>query len=323
MLYDFGLLKARRLPCRIISVGNLTVGGTGKTPTVEYLAKNIRDQGQRVCIISRGYKRRQKGLVLVSDGREPLAGAENGGDEPYLLAKKLPGVPVIVDADRIRGASYAVDHFSPDVLILDDAYQHRRIARDVDVVLIDARHGFGNGFLLPAGPLREPKSALKRADCVLLTKLDKGEFTARLGDIVRNHGNAVLAGAVHRPLAFFDLDERILDLNQIAGKKVLAFSGIARPDSFYELLERLGASVVVFKRFKDHHFYTPEDKRTINALAEQHAVGCLVTTEKDKVRFSPEDFILPVWTLMIELQVSYGETDLLRVCSIPSHNNEL
>jgi len=163
-LYDkniFRSLKANQ--CKIISVGNISVGGTGKTPVIRFLADYLKEMGFKVAILSRGYRRKSKGTIIVSDGNETLANLQQAGDEPYLLARQLDSIPVIVEADRYKGARFIQDNFQPDVILLDDAFQHRRLHRDLDIVLVDASVGFGRGFLLPAGFLREPISSLKRA----------------------------------------------------------------------------------------------------------------------------------------------------------------
>jgi tetraacyldisaccharide 4'-kinase len=322
-LYDISLLKRQTVSCKVISVGNITVGGTGKTPTVEFLAKAFVNQNLRVCVISRGYKRQKKGFVLVSDGRDILTGFAECGDEPYLLAKKLLGVPVIVDENRNRAAQFAITHFSPDVILLDDGFQHRRIARDVDIVLIDSVAGFGNGWLLPAGPLRETVTSLQRAQLIVFTKFKPSAAVLSLKNRIQKNSIAPLVTMTHNPVTFIDLKDRAIALQEIKGKKILAFCGIARPNSFFNQLEGLGAKIVYRKRYKDHYEYTSRDKQALNALVVKYDAEYFVTTEKDRVRFSPEDFARPVWALVIEVALSYGETELWDICAMHKTHNTL
>lgn len=312
-LYDRGIIPQQRLPCRIISIGNITVGGTGKTPTVELIARWLVQRNIRVCILSRGYGRSTSGLMVVSDGKEVLTGSLESGDEPYLLAGKLPGVPVLVDARRIRGAAYAVRHFAPEVILLDDAFQHRRIARDIDVVLLDTVMGFGNGWLLPAGPLRESVRGLKRAQLILFTRSEQGEKLLAVSDKIRKYCNAPCAVAAHSANEFIDLDGRVLEVTHIKDKRVLVFCGIGRPESFFHSVLTLGAVVVGRRIFRDHHRYGAADKRLLNDLARKHDAEYLVTTEKDRVRFSPEDFALPLLSLVMRIEIRFGEREFWSV----------
>ncbi|MBC7187723.1 MAG: tetraacyldisaccharide 4'-kinase, partial [Calditrichaeota bacterium] len=214
-LYEAGVLRQWKLPCAVIAVGNLTVGGTGKTPMVELIARTLRDRGKRVCVISRGYKRRRRGLVVVSDGHQTLAGLEHSGDEPLMLAKKLQGVPVIVDRDRVRAGRLAIERFGAQVLVLDDAFQHRRLRPDISVVLVDAMRGFGNGWLLPAGPLREPASRLAAATVVVLTRAEGPRTDVPIVAKVRKYTRAPLLTARHVPVDLVGADGTTRELRAL------------------------------------------------------------------------------------------------------------
>ena len=315
-LYDIGILPRSAMPCKVISIGNLTVGGTGKTPTVAMMAEEMFRHKHSVCVVSRGYKRTTKGTLLVSNGSDVLAGADECGDEPFLLAISLPGIPIIVDENRVRGAHFAINTFNPNVILLDDAFQHRRIRRNVDVVLVDASAGFGNNWLLPAGPLREPLRSLKRAHVILFTRVEKNLKLSALKDIIAKHCSAPICAANHDPVVIQDLEGREVDIQAIKGRKVFAFCGIGRPASFYSLLKQLGAEIKGVRTFKDHHTYTAEDKKILVKSAKKYGAEMLITTEKDRVRLSPEYFSIPLWTLKIKMVLQFGAEEFWNECGI-------
>lgn len=307
-LYKVNIFKPKRIKAKVISIGNITLGGTGKTPAVMALAKKLNGEGRKVAVLLRGYKGKNenKGGV-VSNGSSILLSPKESGDEAYLLAERLSGVPVLVGKKRAKSARIAIDRFGAEVLILDDGFQHRRLARDLDIVLIDAANPFGNGRLFPAGILREPLSALGRADVILLTRTDeaanKEEIKKRLFKI---NPLALIIESVHQPICLLDKEGREHPLTIIKGKKVLAFSGIGRPESFEKMLKDLGAKEVVCLRYPDHHLYRQKDIREIKEKAK--GVEFLISTEKDKVRLplSPigiEDrsILPPTFFLRIEL----------------------
>jgi len=310
------LLRDFRLPTKVISVGNIAVGGTGKTPLVMVLAECFQRWGNRVVIISRGYKRKGKGVVVVSDGRRILVDRERAGDEPYLFGLKLKDVPVIVGESRHLAGWVAIRDFAPDVLLVDDGFQHLKLRRDLDIVVIDGSNPFGNGTLLPRGILREPLSSLKRAHLFCLTRVDQSHQLEHLRvQLRRINPNARLIETVHRPRRLRTLrSEQELPLAFLEGRKIFALSSLGNPDSFERTLEGLGAEIVGRARYRDHHDYTAEDLKAAWQQAKDLRSEGIVTTEKDVVRFPshfdplavPPDEI-PIFVLEIKLDIVAGE----------------
>ncbi len=274
---------ARRAAIPVISVGNLTVGGTGKTPFVAWLVRRLQLEGRRPAVVTRGYGGRAgKGPLRVSDGSGPRLDPRVSGDEPYLLARSLPGAQVIAGSDRLAGAMAAAAG-GADVVVLDDGFQHRRLARDLDLVLLDASSPFGNYWLLPAGPLREPISGLERADAVILTRSRPGETFVVIERVVRRYNPACpIVRAGSRRLGFFTL----ADEPAARPSRAVAFSGIGNPAPFLADLEAEGVEVAAVREFTDHHRYTAADWRDLESLAARHR-ATLVTTEKDLNRVPP------------------------------------
>ena len=300
-LYTNGCLAAHRLPCKVVSVGNITLGGTGKTPASLYMARLIHEAGLRVAVVSRGYKGRAEHQGgIVSDGHTLRMTPADAGDEPYLMARHLLplGIPVIVGSDRVRSGRLAVERFSTEVLVLDDGFQHMRLRRDLNLVLLDAGQPFGNGHLLPRGALREPLSALARADACLLTRCPP-TFVARIPDdgdgrdgshLPRDRRHPVFP-ATHAPFAVewiadgqINPQQRLPSLDDMASCPVFAFSGIARNDDFQASLRELGFDLRGWRAFGDHHFYFREDLSAIESLAVRQGAELMVTTEKDRVK---------------------------------------
>jgi len=264
----------------VISVGNLTVGGTGKTPLVAWLAERLLELGRRPAILSRGYGGSAgAGPVVVSTGGGPRVSVEQAGDEPFLLARRVSRAVVVVGSDRRRGALAAANE-NADVLILDDGFQHRRLARDLDIVLLDADAPFGNRRLLPAGTLREPPSALARADLLVITRSRREGAHPEIERVVRRFNpGAPLLCADHRTLGFFDSRGR----QATAPQHALAFCGVGNPVRFKADLEQLGLRLSDFVPFPDHHPYSEAEIRSLERRADELAAP-LVTTEKDLVR---------------------------------------
>jgi tetraacyldisaccharide 4'-kinase len=281
----YGLPGAvRRADLPVISVGNLTVGGTGKTTMVAWLVRRLQERGRRPAVVSRGYLGRAgRGPLVVSTGEGPRVEARVSGDEPYLLARGLPGAIVVAGSDRLQGCRAAAEA-GADVVVLDDGFQHLRVGRDLDLVLLDAHNPFGNYRLLPAGSLREPASGLSRADLVVITRSRSKESFEVLERVVRRyHREIPILRSAHRCAGFFDPDGNAVD----RPSRVVAFCGIGNPENFLTDLEAQGVRVAAFRPFRDHHAFTAEDWKALVGLASAHGAS-LLTTEKDLVRLTPE-----------------------------------
>ncbi len=268
-----------RAPLPVVSVGNLAAGGTGKTPLVAWIARRLLAAGCRPAVVTRGFGGRAgKGPLVLSDGGGPRTAWDECGDEPYLLARALPGVAVVVGSDRVAGAAAAAG-IGADVAVLDDGFQHRRIARDLDLVLLDARSPLGNGRLLPVGPLREPPSSLARASALVATRAGGGDAAAVL-EVARRHapGVPVFLGS-HRFAGF--VDARGVETGKPG--RAVAFCGVGDPVPFLAEIESEGVLVAAARVFPDHHPYSPRELRGLARLAARHG-AVLLTTEKDLVR---------------------------------------
>lgn len=297
-LYDRGVLPRVRIGRPVVSVGNVTVGGTGKTPLVMLVAKLLLEAGHRPAILSRGFGGRPaRPILVVSDGNRILAGPEAAGDEPVLMARTLPTVPVLTGPDRAKTGAAAIDRFGANVLILDDAFQHRRLVRDLDIVLTDIRLPFGNGSLLPAGPLREPAQALDRAQIVVRTGSEE--------EVRRAPAVASELRGYRRPCELIRGDGRERHpATALSGKRVLAFAGLGRPDDFRKTLRALGAEVEVFLPYADHCPYRRADVAAISEKAAAAGANLIVTTEKDAVRLGHyPDFLERTFQLRIDMDI--------------------
>lgn len=303
LAYRFGLLRSYRLPRPVVSVGNLTLGGTGKTPMVAYLADRLIASGKRVVVLSRGYGGSAgKGPCLVSDGRSILEPAEVAGDEPLLLARKVPGLMVVVGSDRYRGARFAMEDLDPDVFILDDGYQHLRLKRDLDILLLDAKNPFANGCTLPGGFLREPVFAARRADLVLYTR--SGSVETPLAPLFGKptcRSDHRIAG-----LAPLEGGDRV-EFSLLKDRRVTAFSGIADPAAFFDLLEREGVRLTATISFADHARYGEEEIAAICRVRDASRSTHLITTEKDAVKLAPHAQKLGL-TLVTLLEIRFEES---------------
>jgi tetraacyldisaccharide 4'-kinase len=307
-LYGEGILKRERLPCKVISVGNITVGGTGKTPVTLYIADLLKRMGLKVAVISRGYGgRAEKRGGIVSDGETVKMKPDEAGDEPYLMALKLKGVPVVVGRDRVRTGRLALRMFGSDVLLLDDGFQHVRLKRDIDLLLLDAANPFGNGHLLPRGILREPLSQLGRADAFVLTQSGTGTTSPEALSYFQRiaAGRPIFGGARIPDQLVGNGDGETYPLDFLKDRKLLAFSGIARNESFREMLARLGGNIVEFLSFPDHYCYSDEDLRSIAGLGDSQGAEFLITTEKDYVRIRESQKKL-FNLLVLKMVISFG-----------------
>lgn len=286
LLYDGGILRVHRVGAPVVSVGNLTVGGSGKTPLVEYIVERLLEERRIVAVVSRGYKRSTRGTVVVSDGRSILASADESGDEPFQIARRYPAVRVVVDEKRVRGAEYAVRELGASVIVLDDGYQHRSIARDLDILVVDVERPPQETAMLPAGYRREPLSAVKRAHAIVYSRWSVGP-----GVRVEEY----FAGITRAPRfkAVFSADYAVPVTGgprglarSLSGKKCLGFCGIARPDVFRKSLVECGAALKDFLTYPDHYAYTLGDVDRIVKRGIDLGVELFATTEKDAVRLS-------------------------------------
>lgn len=285
LFFDLELLRSVSLSVPVVSVGNISTGGTGKTPFVGMLAAKVRGRGKKVAVVSRGYGRKTSGYVVVSNGYQRCAEAFASGDEPALLANSLDGVVVVVDEIKIRGASNVIRDFNPAVVILDDGFQHRALRRTHDIVLMSADELLGPSQLLPAGYRREPFSSLKRADLIVLTRCRTlGEFE-QASRVLEKRIRKPVAGMGVRAAGIVHLwsNQRVAD-DELKGKSVVAVSGIARPESFEETASSLGLNILRHLRYPDHHWYQMKDVERFRSVVRETDAGMIVTTEKDAVR---------------------------------------
>ncbi|PDH29266.1 MAG: tetraacyldisaccharide 4'-kinase [Puniceicoccaceae bacterium MED-G30] len=340
--YENRILRNKPLGCLVVVVGNLTVGGTGKTPVVEKFARTLQQRGRRVAILSRGYKSKQEPLLkklwrklthgeedpprIVSDGEKVLLDSEIAGDEPFMLASNLPGVAVLCDKNRVKAGSYAIRRFGCDTLILDDGFQYLPLKGRLNLLLVDKTNPFGNQHLLPRGILREPINHLSRADYIFLTKSD-GAPDEALTELIREHNtNAEIIECAHTPQYLEPVGggER-LPLDALKAANIVSFSGIAVPESFENMLDARGARILYNKRFLDHHRFTRHEMEAIyRKAAEFEDLQMIVTTEKDAVRlFDDMKPPVPLYFLRLEIEILSGEEDFeqaaSRIC-LPRNN---
>lgn len=324
-LYRRRYFRPASMGCLAISIGNLTVGGTGKTPVVELLARALHRGGRRVAILSRGYKSVPKPIAVrlwekvfkrrdlfaprvVSDGTSLLLDSRVAGDEPFMLANNLPGVVVLVDRDRVKSGLFAVREFGSDTLILDDGYQYVKMRRAIEIALIDRQAPFGNGFLLPRGTLREPPVNLRRATHIFITKCDGSPNDDLISEIRRHNRTAGIIECTHRPVLLRNfITGETLPLATLRGWKVGTICGIAMPESFEGALRGLGADISVAKAYTDHHRYTQREIETFIRRCVRRGVDAIITTEKDAVRIprilEPE---VPLYYLRVEIEILRG-----------------
>ena len=314
LLYRCGLKRRYPLGVQVISIGNVTAGGTGKTPVTEIFARTLAAEGRKVAILSRGYRRKEAPWwqrvftqvidppLVVSDGKRVLLDSATGGDEPYMLASNLPGVAVVVDRDRVKAGRYAVKKLGCNTIILDDGFQYQKLRHSVEVVLVDATNPFGNGNMLPRGILREPARHLKRADIIFLTKC-RGDVGAVVEEVRQYNKTAEIVACRHAPKVLRDVWSREeFPLGWLEGKTVCTLSGIASPKGFENSLRHLGAKVVWCERYADHHRYdASEILYALNRTADMGS-DALVTTEKDAVRF-PRFETSPVRCLYLRIAI--------------------
>lgn len=335
-LYEHRILRNKPLGCLVVVVGNLTVGGTGKTPVVEKFARTLHERGRKVAILSRGYKSKKEPLAkklwrilthgeeapprVVSDGKNVLLDSDVAGDEPFMLAQNLPGVVVLCDKNRVKAGSFAIRRFGCDTLILDDGFQYLPLKGRLNLLLVDKTNPFGNQHLLPRGILREPIKHLSRASYIFLTKSD-GVRDDALMELIREHNSeAEIIECAHQPqfLQAVESDER-LPLDALKGARIASFSGIASPESFENMLRGYGAEIRYNQRFLDHHRFTRYEIQHLYKKAGSADLDMIVTTEKDAVRlFEDIKAPIPIYYLRLEIDILSGEEDFdaaaARIC---------
>ncbi len=325
-LYRSGLKSREKLPCCVISIGNITVGGTGKTPTAQKMAVIIKNMGYRVVILNRGYRSHWgKDIGVVSNGEKIFMTAYEAGDEAYLMAKTLPGVPVVIGKNRAVTGRYAVEKLGAEVIIMDDGYQHWQLERDLDVVLVDTLNMFGNGCVLPRGTLREPLKNLDRGDLFLLTKTDQSSKISRLqlrNTIEHYNGNAPVVESVHHPKNFVEIADwykginvSVKELEDLKGKDVMVFSAIGNPSSFEQTLISIGLNILEAVRYPDHHDYGMLEMQYINERASSLKAVAMIATAKDAVKI-PTEFIysereIPLYILNMDICITEGRDKFL------------
>ncbi len=331
------IFRDRTLGCQVVSIGNLTVGGTGKTPVVEVFARALQQAGRRVAILSRGYKSTPRPLwqrilakvtfredqippKVVSDGQSLLLDSEQAGDEPYMLASNLKDVVVLVDKDRVKSGRYAISRFGCDTLLLDDGFQYLALKSRLDICLIDRNAPFGNHFMLPRGTLREPITNLKRADYVFITKSSE-RGSKKLRKAIRQFNEtAEIIECTHHPLYLQDVfTGEKHELKTLHELEAAAISGIAVPESFEDGLRRLGVNILYAKRYADHHRYTQQEIINMINRSLKRGAKAILTTEKDAVRFPKIDRRdIPIYYLRVEIRIVAGAKDfddaVARIC---------
>lgn len=326
-LYRTGLASRFPLGCQVISVGNVTVGGTGKTPVVEILARTLKEEGRNVAILSRGYRKKEKPFLerlfggealspprVVSDGKRVLLDSELSGDEPFMLASNLPGVAVIVDKNRVKAGRYAIRHFGCDVLILDDGFQYMKLKHSHEIVLVDSTNPFGNGNLLPRGILREPAESIRRADFIFITKSD-GNTDALRARLRSMNEKAEIAECRHRPRYYKNaFSSEVLPLEAVKGMKVVTLSGIAAPLSLEKSVAKMGAKILSRERYPDHYRYKAQDIIDVINSADELKADAILTTEKDAVRLPRLEYPkVPIYYMRMDIEIIKG-FDNFRQC---------
>ncbi len=301
-LYKKGIFKTFSLGAKTVSIGNLTVGGTGKTPLVAFAAETLFEAGEKVCVLTRGYGRKNtKKRVVVSDGEKILAGAKEAGDEPVELAGKLSGKAVIIaDANRAEAGRWAREKFAVTAFVLDDAFQHLRVERDLDIVCIDATNPFGNGKILPSGILREPLENLKRADAVVITRANLIEEIENLKLQITNYTDAPIFISHNKFSKFIQINNSAkkekTQHSALSTQHSLAFCALGNPENFFGQLRRENFKLTATEIFPDHHFYSPKDIAKLEKKARKSGADVLITTAKDAVKLSGSEINFPVFT---------------------------
>ena len=301
IFYETKILSTKSLKCKVISIGNITVGGSGKTPTVEYLSKLLQSKGHKVGIISRGYKRKSKSTIVVTDGKKKPESWEHVGDEPFLLAHKLENIPIVVGASRYKAGSMMIKKFQPDVILIDDGFQHLSLHRDLDIVLVNSNDKESDHKLIPSGKLREPISNIDRADLIIITKSNIHQPSNYLKNKIENFNRPIIYNEIQIEDLLQYKNNEINKLEKIANKKVYLFSALGDNESFKKIMDNTDAEIVGHSKYLDHHHYTSDDLKDI----EQKAIKCnaefLITTEKDLVKINSQYNKIDIYAVRMKM----------------------
>jgi len=341
-LYHTRIIRHRAIGCLVVSIGNLTCGGTGKTPVVEVFARTLSQKGRRVAVLSRGYRSREKRSFftmlrqkfsskhmevpprVVSDGQNLLLDSMTAGDEPYMLASNLKNVVVLVDKDRVKSGLYAIEEFQTDTLILDDGFQYLKLKPHINIMLVDSTSPFHNHHVLPRGLLREPIKNTRRADYIFLTKSNGGNHLRHLRSFIRKHNRrAEIIECCHKPLYLEDVydKENRKKLDILKGRRIAALSAIASPESFETFLSELGGNIICHRHFADHHRFRQQEMIDFINDAKRQNAELIVTTEKDAVRMPRLDRRdIPLYFLRVEIDILSGQENfdqcISRICFV-------
>ncbi len=307
--YRSGLFSISQLPVPVISVGNITTGGTGKTPLVDWVCRVLAGDGYKTCVLTRGYRRSNPEVqVVVSDGTRVLADARQSGDEPFLLARNLLGVAaVIANADRVAAGHWAIQNFGTSAFVLDDGFQHLRISRDLDIVTIDATNPWGDGALLPHGRLREELSGLSRANCIVITRAEQIESLDYLKKSIQRYTPAPILTSRMVTSRLRTIHGDVVDKSRLSNEPVGAFCGIGNPASFFTHLQREGAKLTLTHAYPDHHVYKQFEVDQLAARAKAAGATALVTTAKDAVKLDALSIALPCYVLEVEVAIDQSD----------------
>ena len=314
-VYAWGLLSTGRLPCPVVSVGNVTLGGSGKTPMAEQVALALRELGARPAVVSRGYGRSTRGVAIVADGNGPRLAPREAGDEPVLLADRLPGVPVVVGENRLEAGRTAIERCGANAIVLDDGFQHRTLWKDLELVVVNGRAPWGNQRLFPRGMLREPLSALGRADLVVVTNPTTDADVAAATEVVRRHKpEAPVLTARYEVMGVREMQSGAdVSPSHLRGRRLLAFAGLASPRGFADTLAVAGVDVAGLVEYPDHHWFTQADLVEVVRQSRAEDADGLITTEKDAVRLRGLDLpSIRLCVVQVRLQIETGRERLLQ-----------
>ena len=323
--YRRGWFSVAKLSAPVISIGNLTTGGTGKTPLVEWVCiAVVRETGKRACVLTRGYGRANpQSQVVVSDGNKLLASEREAGDEPYLLAKNLLGIAAVVsNPDRAAAGKWAIKNLGSEVFVLDDGFQHLRLSRDLDIVTVDASNPWGGGSLLPYGRLREPRAGLSRADCIVVTRTEQVEDLVSLSESVQRLAGAIPVFTSRMTTSGIRrLNGESVDNESLLGQPVAAFCGVGNPESFFKQLRQEGYEPVFTRAFADHHNYNQADLNRLTKEAKDHGASGLITTAKDALKLASLEIELPCYVLEIKISIA-DDARLVKMIQAACQNRE-